>query len=136
MPGEERPSGGPRFLQALELGQQVERLGLVPLEGSQADTIEESAHLFLGVAFLHCQANDLLLSRTHAVNGRAQLSTGQRTGCAIRAWEREDDRPLTPGHDTEKLADQMAHLETEPLDGIAGEWNSRPEWQGINERFW
>jgi hypothetical protein len=120
----------------LELGQQVERLGLVPLEGSQADTIEESAHLFLGAAFLHRQANDLLLSRTHAVNGRAQLSSGQRAGRAIRAWEREDDRPLTPGHDTEKLADQMAHLEMKPLGGIAGEWNSRPKGQGINERFW
>jgi hypothetical protein len=123
-------------LQGLELSQQVERLGLVSLEGSQADTIEESTYLFLRVAFLHCQAYDLLLSRAHTVNCRAQLSSRQRAGRAIRTWEREDDRPLAPGHDTKKLADQMAYLETEPLGGVAGEWNSCSERQGINERFW
>jgi hypothetical protein len=118
------------------LSQQVERLSLVTLEGSQADAIEESAHLLLGAAFLYRQANDLLLSGAHAVNGRAQLSSGQHAGRAIRTWEREDDRSLAPGYDTQELADQMAHLEAEPLGGIAGEWDSRPERQRINERFW
>jgi hypothetical protein len=126
---------GPWFLRGLELSQQVESLGLVPLESSQAYTIEEGAYLFLGAALLYRQANDLLLPGAHTVNGRAQLSSGQCAGCAIRTREREDGRLLAPGHDAEKLSYQMAHLETEPLGGIAGEWNSRPERQSIGERF-
>jgi hypothetical protein len=143
LPGKEREreerreevGKGPGFLQELELSQQVESLGLVSLEGSQAYTIEEGAYLFLGAALLHRQANDLLLPGSHAVDGRAQLSSGQSAGRAIRTREREDGRLLAPGHDAEKLTYQMAHLETEPLGGIAREWNSRPERQSIGERF-
>ena len=54
---------------ALQLGQQIEYLRLVALEGAQADTIQQRTNLFLRAAFLDREPNDVLLARPHAVNG-------------------------------------------------------------------
>ena len=62
-------------MSALQLGQQIEYLRLVALEGAQADTIQQRTNLFLRAAFLDREPNDVLLARPHAVNGRAELST-------------------------------------------------------------
>jgi hypothetical protein len=71
------------YSQPLQLGEQVKRLILVPLERTQTDAIEERTHLFLRAAFLDGKLDNVLLAWTHAVNGRAQFSTRNSAWGAI-----------------------------------------------------